>query len=130
MNCNMILGQPWIHVMKVVPSTYHQCVKFSYNGVKVTIPCDQDPFQFYASLRGTTTYQVLVNSEATSISSSKYVDPDQLRTAMKGKLKIEDRGCGEYSMSQAFHIGKLPLSPKSYGRPQPLSIKPSTCTMQ
>ena len=23
MNCNMILGHPWIHVMKVVPSTYH-----------------------------------------------------------------------------------------------------------
>lgn len=23
MNCNMILGFPWIHAMKVVPSTYH-----------------------------------------------------------------------------------------------------------
>ena len=64
------------------------------------------------------------------VSSSKYVDPNQLRTTMKGKLKIEDWGYGEYSMSQAFHISKLPLYPKSYGRPQPLSIKPSTCTMQ
>ena len=25
--CNVILGRPWIHEMKVVPSTYHQCVK-------------------------------------------------------------------------------------------------------
>jgi hypothetical protein len=24
---NIILGRPWIHDMKVVPSTYHQCVK-------------------------------------------------------------------------------------------------------
>ncbi|KAF8094681.1 hypothetical protein N665_0357s0016 [Sinapis alba] len=25
---NIILGTPWIHAMKVVPSTYHQCIKF------------------------------------------------------------------------------------------------------
>nr|XP_043639172.1 uncharacterized protein LOC122610242 [Erigeron canadensis] len=25
--CNMILGRPWIHEMKAVPLTYHQCVK-------------------------------------------------------------------------------------------------------
>ncbi|XP_010513034.1 PREDICTED: uncharacterized protein LOC104788976 [Camelina sativa] len=25
---NVILGTPWIHKMKAVPSTYHQCVKF------------------------------------------------------------------------------------------------------
>ena len=116
--------------MKAVPSTYHQCVKFSYNGVEVTIPSDSDPFIFCASLRGTTTYQVPFNSEATPISSSKYMDPDQLRTVIKGKIKIEDQGCGEYSMSQEFHIGKLPLSPKSYGRPQPLSVRQSKCTMQ
>ena len=85
--------------MKVVPSTYHQFVKFSYNCVKFTILGDLDPFQFCASLRGTTAYQVPVNSEATPISSSKYVDPNQLRIAIKGKIKIEDQGCGVYSMS-------------------------------
>ena len=74
--------------MKAIPSTYHQCIKFSYNGVEVTIPGDPDPFQFCASLRGTIAYQVPVNNEATPLSSSKYVDPDQLRMAMKGKLKI------------------------------------------
>ena len=25
--CNIILGRPWIHDVKAVPSTYHQCVK-------------------------------------------------------------------------------------------------------
>ena len=104
--------------MKVVPLTYHQCVKFSYNGVEVTIPGDPNPFQFYASLRGTIAYQVPVNNEATPLSSSKYVDPNQLRTVVKGKIKIEDQGCGKYSMSQAFHIVKLLLSPKSYKKPQ------------
>ncbi|XP_074298096.1 uncharacterized protein LOC141628913 [Silene latifolia] len=25
---NVILGRPWLHLMKTVPSTYHKCVKF------------------------------------------------------------------------------------------------------
>ena len=25
---NAILGRPWLHAMKAVPSTYHQCIKF------------------------------------------------------------------------------------------------------
>ena len=29
MNCNMILGHPWLHTMKEIPSTYHQYMKFS-----------------------------------------------------------------------------------------------------
>lgn len=29
---NILLGRPWIHEMQVVPSTYHQCLKFPYNG--------------------------------------------------------------------------------------------------
>ena len=37
---NILLGRPWIHDMQVVPSTYHQCVKFSYNGTEICIPGD------------------------------------------------------------------------------------------
>ena len=33
-------------------------------------------------------------------------------------------------MSQAFNIDKLPLSPKSYGKPQPLATNQSKCTLQ
>lgn len=51
MNYNKILAHPWINVMKVVPSIYHQWLKFSYNNVVVTIPSDPYPFQFYTSLR-------------------------------------------------------------------------------
>lgn len=124
MNCNMILGNPWIHAMKVVPSTYHQCLKFSYNNLEVTILGDPDPFQFCANLRGTTAYQVPTNQAANPLESSKHIDPSALTPAFKGKLKIADQGCGEYSMSHAFHIEKLPLSPKSYGKPQLLQNKP------
>lgn len=86
--------------------------------MEVTIPNDPDPFQSYASLRGTIKFQVPVNREATPLNSSTYVDPAKLTNPSKGKLKIEDQGCGEYYMSQAFHIGKLSLSPKSHGKPQ------------
>ena len=44
MNCNMILGCPWLHAMKEVPSTYHQCMMFFYNNVELTIPGDPKPF--------------------------------------------------------------------------------------
>ena len=111
MNCNMILGCPWIHAMKEVPSTYHEFLNFSYNNIEVTIHNDLDIFQFYFNLRETTTYQILTNNVENPLESSKYVDPSTLMPAFKGKLKIEDQGCSEHSMSHGFHIGKLPLSP-------------------
>nr|XP_043615750.1 uncharacterized protein LOC122587644 [Erigeron canadensis] len=39
--CNIILGRPWIHEMRVVPSTYHQCVKISTPWGVVTVKGDQ-----------------------------------------------------------------------------------------
>lgn len=42
---NILLGRPWIHEMQAVPSTYHQCVKFPYNGQEVSISADHNPFQ-------------------------------------------------------------------------------------
>jgi hypothetical protein len=34
---NILLGHPWIHDMQAVPSTYHQCLKFPYDGQEITI---------------------------------------------------------------------------------------------
>ncbi|KAL1206369.1 hypothetical protein V5N11_025864 [Cardamine amara subsp. amara] len=35
-----ILGRPWIHTMKAVASTYHQCIKFpSPNGIQTIRGC-------------------------------------------------------------------------------------------
>ncbi|KAF8081443.1 hypothetical protein N665_0886s0003 [Sinapis alba] len=39
---NAILGTPWIHAMRAIPSTYHQCVKFPGNDNRiVTLRGDQ-----------------------------------------------------------------------------------------
>lgn len=37
---NLFLGRPWIHDMQVVPSMYHQCINFSFNGIKIVVPGD------------------------------------------------------------------------------------------
>jgi hypothetical protein len=39
--CNVLLGRPWIHDMKAVPSTYHQCVKLTTPWGVVKIDSDQ-----------------------------------------------------------------------------------------
>ena len=130
MNCNMILGCPWLHAMKVVPSTYHQCLKFSYNNVEVTIPSNPNPFQFFANMRDATTYQVPKNNEAQPKDSSKYVDTDILLYKAKEKLKIEDNGCGEYFMSQVFHIRESLFSPQFYGKLHLLQAQHSKINLQ
>lgn len=39
---NAIIDTPWIHSMKVIPSTYHQCIKFSGKDVQIrTLQGDQ-----------------------------------------------------------------------------------------
>ena len=85
--------------MKAVPSTYHQCLKISYNNVDVIILGDRDPSQFCTNLRDATAYQVPTNNEAKPTYSSKYVDTDILLSKAKKNLNIEDNGCGKYFMS-------------------------------
>ncbi|XP_070019346.1 uncharacterized protein [Nicotiana sylvestris] len=41
---NVFLGRPWIHENKVVPSTYHQCLKYYEGKVEKTIVVDDEPF--------------------------------------------------------------------------------------
>ena len=33
----ILLGRPWIHEMKFIPSTYHKCVTFPHNGFEMCI---------------------------------------------------------------------------------------------
>ena len=62
--------------------------------------------------------------------SSKYVDVDILLSKAKEKMKIEDNGCGEYLMSQVFHIRESPPSPQSYGSSYLLQAQHSDISTQ
>ena len=41
---HMLLGRPWLHKLRLIPSTYHQCVKGRLNGRPVRIPANHNPF--------------------------------------------------------------------------------------
>lgn len=119
---NILLGRPWIHDMHVVPSTYHQCIKFPHNGVEITILGDPNPFMYCSNLKPKIESIIPSNREAPS--SQAYIDPNSLKESTSKanetevKIKVKEQGVGEYYMSHALCIGKLPLSPQAYGKPQ------------
>ena len=43
---NLLLGRPWIHVMRVVTSTLHRCLKFERDGQVHKIEVDRKPFNY------------------------------------------------------------------------------------
>lgn len=75
---NILLGRTWIHALKVVPSTYHQCLKFPFGNTEITIHGDPDPFLYCTNLRGISEHQLPINWKASTSSSSKYIDPSTL----------------------------------------------------
>ena len=41
---NLLLGQPWIHKARVIPSSLHQKVKFIHDGQVITVQSTRDMF--------------------------------------------------------------------------------------
>ena len=42
---HVLLGRPWLHKHRLVPSTYHQCVKGRLNGRMICIAANPSPFK-------------------------------------------------------------------------------------
>ena len=42
---HVLLGRPWLHKHRLVPSTYHQCVKGRLNGRMIRITANPSPFE-------------------------------------------------------------------------------------
>jgi len=82
---NIILGHPWIHAMKAVPSTYHQSLKFPYNGTEITIPGDPNPFEFCCVLQGSYKNCNQVPKNEKALESPLYVDPKTLTQASRSE---------------------------------------------
>ncbi|GLJ30963.1 hypothetical protein SUGI_0618000 [Cryptomeria japonica] len=90
---NVFLGRPWIHDLQVVPSTYHHCVKFPYNGQEITIFVDSNPFQYYINLKMTQEVIVPHNREASSLSTqSKEQSFASILSSMEKQMQLRDRG--------------------------------------
>ena len=67
--CNhVLLGRPWLHKHRLVPSTYHQCVKGRLNGRMICIAANPSPFkQAEAHLVETMFYDQLAPSGERSV---------------------------------------------------------------
>ena len=42
---HVLLGRPWLHKHRLVPSTYHQCVKGRLNGMMIRIVANPSSFE-------------------------------------------------------------------------------------
>ena len=145
---NILFGRPFIHTLKAVPSTYHQCLKFPHQGREATILGDPNPFEFCKRLEGTpmnfcpinefakiipqpltikepspTILPEVVNEDSNSRKGKGKVDDVKTNTIVK-KVTFSDMGIGEYKFENALCVGQLPLSPQSFGKPS--QISPST----
>lgn len=122
---NILLRPPWIHEMRSVLSTYHQCIKFPHNVVEVTVNGDPNPFIYCNNLRPKAETIIPINREA--IPSSAYIDPESLKpsTSKQGELKgkYQDKGMGEYTLNQTMYLRQVMSSPKEYGRPFIITLK-------
>ena len=116
---NILLGRPWIHAMKAVPSTYHQCIKFLHNGTKITIHAYPKPFAYYNAVEASYTNHCPRIKVGHTMDSSfgSYNDLDTILASTLSTVKINYQDCGDYSLTDAFVVGALPLDPHTPGRP-------------
>lgn len=89
--------------MQAMPLTFHQCIKFPFNGTKVVIPGDS-----YISIN------MVTNSE--SLASHKRLTSEIRPTLVdyKNNMKMMSIGMGEYTLGS---IAVLPILPHTYGKP-------------
>lgn len=111
---NLLLGHPWIYEMQAIPSTYHQCIKFLFNGAEIVIPGDNA-----MSINTLTIVGTFVQHKKPSN------DMGVSLLVAEQKLKMMSIGMGEYTLDS---IATMHVSPKSYAKPSN-NMKPSTFTM-
>ena len=107
-----LLGRSWLHNHKLVPSTYHQCVKGRFNGKLIRIPTNPTPFDLSeAHYFEATFYDELTPSEEDSTSRHVGIplpswqnienDPEiDMRSLLNQKRKKRERGETSSSVSQ------------------------------
>ena len=89
--------------MQAVPSTYHQCIKFPFNGIEIVVPSDNS-----MSINTLSATETLVpHNHSSHEPTPSFIDCEQ-------NLKMMSLGMGEYTLDS---ISALPVSPRSYGKP-------------
>jgi hypothetical protein len=90
-----------------------------HQGIEVTIHVDPKPFTYCNAVEASYDNHCPRIDIGTSIASSShtYNDPETILASTFSTIKINNKGCGEYSLSDPFVVGALPLDPHAHGRP-------------
>ncbi|XP_038693764.1 uncharacterized protein LOC119991491 [Tripterygium wilfordii] len=100
---NAILGRPWLHAMEAVPSTYHQTLRFPYNGNMYNVKGDRPEWNSVVASPRTTkeTHQIGTFVEETLVEPEPGLDPEKKSIEQLEKIQIDGSNIDKY-----FLIGK------------------------
>ena len=98
--------------MQAIPSTYHQCLKFPYEGVEVTIPADLNTT---CNTLKESVDKLVPNNRESSIKQQNVASTSKMEDIAK-EINIKENGMGEYTIELVLSLTSLPISPKSYGQ--------------
>ncbi|KAI5316794.1 hypothetical protein L3X38_036501 [Prunus dulcis] len=87
---NVLLGRPWLHTYGVVPSTLHQCFKYSMDGEVKSVSADMDPFR----------------GEEVNYSDAKFYSPPGISFAQPSKVDKEETVTVETGKAQKVEVPK------------------------
>jgi hypothetical protein len=90
---NALLGCPWLHENKIVPSTFHQCLKYIDTlGEVVTLFVDKKPFTVAESFYADATFY---------IESVDKISKPKIKVSLESDLPKKD--CGETSSHKKIY---------------------------
>lgn len=99
---NILLGRPWIHERKAIPSTLHQCLKYEYEGQTYNIQADKEPFKYCRVIEAQISKPNLCKHLAEG--GSSVIAPD----IEISKDREETFHVGEYSQASTPHQSNQP----------------------
>ncbi|XP_051143398.1 uncharacterized protein LOC127259826 [Andrographis paniculata] len=111
---NVLLGRPWIHENGVVPSTWHQCFKYTQNGVTKKVLRDTKPYTEVESHFSDAKY---FSTEAKESKVHEDVKAPQLKLGAKSRDKEKTPASGSADLLieplKDLTLPKTPLNPIS-----------------
>jgi hypothetical protein len=108
---NLLLERPWIHKYRVVPSSVHQCFKYSQDGIPRRIIADTRPFAVSESYFAD--YQYYKSSEESGKQDNVQASPNNPgeSSSQQSRVPFLIRGLppiGEHDKSQASQSSSQP----------------------
>ncbi|KAH0754065.1 hypothetical protein KY290_024335 [Solanum tuberosum] len=89
---NNFLSRPWVHENKVIPSTYHQCLKYYENGVVKRVIADDNPFtEAEAHFADAMFYLKKYSIKVYAIASGDVGLPNNMAKVVVGKAKVANK---------------------------------------